>query len=330
MRKVISLGVVVAVALATGCGRNKTLVRVGGEAITESDLSVLGEVNPRLKPRLATPVGKQKILENYVEQTLFYREATRRGIDRQGLTKEKLNLYKKIIIAQALLDDELNKKVKEYYDNHKDEFERVKVSHLLIRTVTAGAEGNPKAKQKQPVVKRSEAEAQRLITKVQERLKKGEDFFKVAAELSEDDQTKKNEGSLGYVTIHDKRLERWGWLPLAEHAFAMNEGDVSEPIKTKDGFHIVKVVEGKKLQPVEESDPGIRFRIQPDIRTALLEELKKKYKVVYAEPKESAASMAPAAVQEGGAPEVPAQVPAVPAPAVPGPVAPGPAAPKTP
>lgn len=281
-------------------GGGKTIVKVGGSKITEGDLETLARVNPRLKPRLATPAGKDKVVENYVEQEMLYQESVSRGLNRSKDLKDKIALYEKILVAQALLDDELGKKVKEYYENHKDEFERVKVSHILIKTVGAektDAKEQPKDKKKPtpPAPKHSEAEALKLAQAALDRVAKGEDFTKVAKEVSEDERTKPTGGDLGYITLKDKRLERWGWLPLAEKAFSMKAGEVSEPIKGKDGYHVLKVVEEKKLQPFEEAEAGIKFRLQAEIRTQLLEGLKKKYKVTYAEKETKAPATAPAA-----------------------------------
>lgn len=300
---------VVAILILTGCEKSPTLAKVGKKTITEKEMTILAEVNPRLKPRMATPIGKKKIVENYVEQTLLYEEAKKRGIHRSDKTKQKLNLYEKIIIAQAVLDDELDRQIKEYYENHRDEFERLKLSHILIRTSEEESGAKKKGPSK-PAQKKTEDAAKKLIAKAKERIDKGEDFGKVAAELSEDPQSKASQGGLGYITIHDKRLERTGWLPLAEQAFALKEGEVAGPIQTKDGFHLIKVIEAKKLQPFEEAEMGVRFRLQSDVRTKFLADLKKKYKVEYIEEKKEEASK-PA---EGTAAE-------------PTPVAPGPAAP---
>lgn len=280
------------VSLLGGCkGKGPALARVGSSAITDGDLDALARVNPRLKPRLSTPAGKQKILENYVEQELMYQESLRRALDRNAAVKEKLELYDKIIIAQALLDDELDVRVREYYNNHKDEFERVRISHIFVASSVASSSPADKQKteaekgRKKPAeksAKRSEAEALKAIGEAKARLARGEDFGKAVKEVSEDDKTKENQGDLGYTTIHDKRLERLGWLPLAEKAFALKPGEVSDPIKTADGYHLVKVTEEKKVQSFEEADPSIRFRLQSDIRTDLIESLKKRYKVEYA------------------------------------------------
>lgn len=305
--------------LSAACDKKgSALVKVGRESITEADLDLLTRVNPRLKARLATPAGKQKVLENYVDQELLYLESASRGLHRTKNVKDKLQLYEKIIVAQALLDDELDRKVKEYFDNHRDEFERVKISHILIRSAAPEEKKEEKKettkpagkdKKKEKPVKRTEAEGLKLIEQVRERLAKGEDFSKVAKEASEDERTKNAGGDLGFITLRDKRLERWGWLPLAEKAFAMKAGETSDAIKTKEGFHIIKVTEEKKLQPFEEAEAGIKFRLQADIRQQLLDGLKKKYKVEYAK-----AEGGPPQPATGGGPET---APAVPEPAPP-------------
>jgi len=310
----------------------EALVKVGRAQISDADLETLARVNPRLKPRLATPQGRQKVLENYVEQEILYQESVNRGLNRSQDLKDKISLYEKILVAQALLDSELDKKVKEYYDNNKAEFERVKVSHILVRAsaAEAPAEADPKkkdAKKATPATaKRSEADALKLAQSIHERLVKGEDFGKVAKETSEDERTKSAMGDLGFITIKDRRLERWGWLALAEKAFGMKAGEISDPIKTPDGFHIIKVTEEKKQQPLEEAEAGIKFRLQADIRTGLLDDLKKKYKVEYLSKAEGEKPASPAAA--AGA--TPTAEPAVAAPApeaVPGAAETPPAAP---
>lgn len=282
-------------------GGGKSLVKVGSSSITEGDLDTLARVNPRLKPRLSTPAGREKVLENYVEQEMLYQESVNRGLNRSRDVKDKIALYEKILVAQALLDNELDKKVKEYFDNHKDEFERVKISHILIRTTPAetpkepespGSKDGKKAAKKPEAPQskaRSDQEALKIIQGIKDRIAKGEDFGKIAKELSEDDRTKAGMGDLGYITLKDKRLERSGWLPLGEKAFAMKAGEVSDSIKTKDGYHMVKLTEEKKMQSYDEAEAGIKFRLQADIRTQLLDGLKKKYKVEYAASEKPAA-----------------------------------------
>ncbi len=67
-----------------------------------------------------------------------------------------------------------------------------------------------------------------------ERLKKGEKFGKLAKELSVDSGSAKKDGNLGYFTK--------GMMvkPFEEVAFKLQIGEISEPVKTEFGYHIIK------------------------------------------------------------------------------------------
>ncbi len=308
----------------SGCkAGGKTLVRVGNENITEDDLETLARVNPRLKAQIQSPAGQKRVLDNYVDQEILFLESKRRGLGNKSDVKDKIELYTKIIIAQAVIDDELDKQARTYYEGNRDEFERAKISHIFIRTAAAEEPASPikkdpkkpepKAKKAGPV--RSDDEALKLLQTAKDRIAKGEAFDAVAKEVSEDERTQKAGGSLNYVTLHDKRLERWGWLSLTERAFTMKTGEVSEPIKTSDGYHLIKVDEEKQLRPFEESEASIRFRIQEGARNKLLEDLKKRYKVQYAAgstPETRPVSPAAPAGEPNTAPAAPESAPAAP------------------
>ena len=78
------------------------------------------------------------------------------------------------------------------------------------------------------VVKQSESLA------IVERLKNGEKFGKLAKELSIDSGSGKKDGNLGYFTK--------GMMvkPFEEVAFKLQIGEISDPIKTEFGYHIIK------------------------------------------------------------------------------------------
>ncbi|MBI1909281.1 MAG: peptidylprolyl isomerase [Deltaproteobacteria bacterium] len=275
----------VLLVLFAGChSKGRTLVKVGGEEITEADLDKIVRANPRLKGRMSSPEGKQKLLENYVEQILLYQEGLRRNLQRDEATRDRIDLYKKMIVAQAALDNELDKKVRDYYDNHKDEFERLKLSHIYVSFTTKGEEAAAK-KAKKTI--RTAEQALAIVQKLKERLGKGEAFEKVAEQASEDERTKKIGGTLGYVTLSDKRLEGWGWSGLIEKALLLKEGELSDPITSKNGVHLIKVLEEKKMEPLDQAEARIRFRIQGTVRDELLADLKKKTRVKYLPDKET-------------------------------------------
>ena len=84
----------------------KPLVRVGGEKIHEGYLELIKRVNPGIAAQLEAPGGKKRILDNIIEQEMLYQESVDRGVDKLPKVQEKIALFKRAIIAQALMDEE--------------------------------------------------------------------------------------------------------------------------------------------------------------------------------------------------------------------------------
>lgn len=84
--------------------------------------------------------------------------------------------------------------------------------------------------------------------KVVERLKAGEDFAKVAGEVSKDPGSGKEGGDLGFFT-KDKMVK-----PFADAAFSLKAGEVSAPVKSDFGWHVIKLEEkrNKPIPPLDE------------------------------------------------------------------------------
>lgn len=109
---------------------------------------------------------------------------------------------------------------------------------------------------------------------VAERLKKGEDFAKVAAELSKDPGSGKEGGSLGWFSKERMVPE------FAEAAFRLEKGQVSEPVKSQFGWHVIKLEDrrSKPLPAFDEVKPQIdqylERKAQQDTILALRENAK--------------------------------------------------------
>lgn len=285
-----SLALIGAVASVIGCGGGtfghgggKALVTINGKTITEGDLEFLGTINPRLKAQASNPFGQKQIVDNLVEQELLYQESVRRGLDKDAKVKTKADLYRRIIVAQAALDNELEGTAERYYNEHKAEFEKVELAHILIRFKGAGGESAKGAAKEKDTATRPEAQAVSLANDLKERLTKGEDFAKVAKEASEDPGSKNAGGLLGKVWKGEQRLERRGYGPLLEKAFTMKVGEVAGPIKTEEGYHLITLTKGIEQQPLDEARQSILFKVQGDVRGKFLADLKQKAKIEYAE-----------------------------------------------
>jgi peptidyl-prolyl cis-trans isomerase C len=83
--------------------------------------------------------------------------------------------------------------------------------------------------------------------KIAARIKGGEDFAKIAAEVSKDPGSKTEGGDLGWFT--QERMVK----PFADAAFKLAPGQVSDPVKTQFGWHVLRVEE-KRTKPVPTFD----------------------------------------------------------------------------
>lgn len=267
--------VLIAVVSFFGCSGGKkgtVLVTVGGEKITEGDLAMLPAVNPRLKDELATEFGRKKLLDNLVEQELLYQASLSEGLDKNTDLKNRLDILKKIIISQAYLDKALKERARKVYEGNKAEFEKIKLSHIYIPFKTDDADKS---------VKRDEKQALDLANKAKARIEGGEKFEDVAIQVSEDTMTSKRGGDLGFASRNEPRLVRRGFGSLLEKAFAMKVGEISGPMKTEKGYHIIILTQGAEVQPFEAAEQVILTKIRASARNEILNELKEKYKVSY-------------------------------------------------
>jgi peptidyl-prolyl cis-trans isomerase C len=134
---------------------------------------------------------------------------------------------------EALTDEAMHKVYDEALKQISEEKE-VHARHILFRAPA----GDEKASK----------EAEDKIKAVIVRLKKGEDFAKVAAEVTEDPSGKANGGDLGFFTKEQMVPE------FSEAAFKLEDGQISEPVKTQFGWHVIKVEEKRTKQPPKFED----------------------------------------------------------------------------
>ena len=145
--------------------------------------------------------------------------------------------------APAVTDAE----VEAYYKEHAAEFEeprRVRVAHVLVRVPPVGgsdAENAAKAK----------------VEDVIKRARGGEDFAKLAREISEDKASAAQGGDIGLVGPGELVA------PFEQAAFALKKGEISEPVRTPFGYHAIRVLdvrEGGKT-PLKDATAKIREQL---------------------------------------------------------------------
>jgi len=284
---VVVLALVVSIFSACGGGSSsgKVVVDINGNKITQGDLDLLGDINPRIKAQLLSPIGRKGVIENLVEQELLYQEAIKQGLNRDSEVKAKIDLYRKVIIAQSLVESDLKKAAKKYYDEHPEEFKKLKMSQIMIKYESPEEIKKAKKSAKGPKI-HTEQEALKIIEGLKAKIDAGEDFAKIARENSEDVATRSKGGDMGMVSKDDQRLAGRGMAPLVDKAFEMSVDQVSGPIKTAKGYHLIMVTKAAEVEDFSDAEQSILFKMRGDSKNDLLTKLKKDATIVYSEEEE--------------------------------------------
>ena len=194
------------------------LVAKAAASETVSDEDVTAEI-AKLKKQFPTEEAFEAQLKEAGQSPDKLKTALRTMLQQQRWMQSQIKDGDKITDADA----------KKFYDTNTEEFknpETVKASHILFMVNKDDSE---------EVVKQKEAAAKKAAA----RAKKGEDFSKLAKELSEEPGAKESGGDLGFFA-KDRMVPEF-----AEAAFSQKPGTISDPVKTQFGWHVIKVTEKK-------------------------------------------------------------------------------------
>jgi len=236
-----------------------TLVTVNGNAITQDMVDTMIEQMPaQMRQQLEMTGQMSQLQEQLVMGELLYREAIKRNLHTQPEVQNTIALASRSALAQGLIEAVVKErtteeKVSGYYTDHKVQFARpqVKASHILVKD-------------------------EALIKEIKTKLDAGGDFSALAKAHSMDPGSKDDGGSLGWF----KKADMVG--PFAEAAFVADKGTVTEPVKTRFGFHIIKVEDKRDEIPLDEVREQIEGALGNELAQAYLEELKSSATIVEA------------------------------------------------
>lgn len=137
--------------------------------------------------------------------------------------------------------------IKQYYEDNKDQFAKRDASHILVAD-------------------------EKTAKEVKEKLNNGEDFAALAKEYSTDTANAANGGELGTFSRGQMVKE------FEDAAFALKEGEISEPIKTQFGYHIIKL--NKVADSIEDNKEAIIKALNDKKYADYIKELNEKANVV--------------------------------------------------
>ncbi|MGE6551057.1 peptidylprolyl isomerase PrsA [Bacillus mycoides] len=251
-KKKLFMGTIIAcVALtlsACGSSENVATSKVGN--VTEKELS----------KELRQTYGKSTLSQMMLNKALLdkYKVSDEEAKKQVEAAKEQMGDKFKVTLEQVGLknEDELKERMKpeialekairatvtdkDVKDNHKPE---MKVSHILVKD-------------------------EKTAKEVKEKINNGEDFTALAKQYSEDTGSKEQGGEIAGFAPGQTVKE------FEEAAYKLDAGQVSEPIKTSYGYHIIKVTDKKELKPFDE----VKDTIRKDLEQQRLQDATGKWK----------------------------------------------------
>jgi len=195
---------------------NKILITVDGQNVSTGEFI-------RMYKKSYDPKNI-KDLDSYLDQYVIFRlkveDAIHEGLDTTKAFRIELQGYRTQLAKNYLTDNDVREKLlKQAYQRSLIELNGW---HILIN---CPPEASPEDTLK----------AWKKARDVRERIRLGEPFEQVARGTSDDPSVKTNGGNLGYFTVFQMIM------PFEDAAYSLKKGEVSEPVRTPYGYHIIKI-----------------------------------------------------------------------------------------
>jgi len=247
-------------ALAAG---SDVVATVNGKTITEADVSVLKELMGSALKKVPDANRRQMLVNILVQTQVLADVAEKAGLDQTPDFKRRLAWFRMQALRNAYVRKEVDSKitdadVKARYEEMVKQVKpkvEIRASHILVK---------------------SEAEAKQIIAQ----LDKGADFATLAKEKSIG-PSKSHGGDLGF-------FGKGRMVPeFDKAAFALKVGEYSkQPVKTQFGWHVIKVVDERKVAPptFDQVKEGLRQRMQAVELRKVVQDLESKAKIEMKQP----------------------------------------------
>lgn len=228
LRKTVFISFLSMTALFVAAQDKKaTLFTVAGQPVSVGDFEYVYTKNNINNQADYSEKSLRDYLNLYENFRLKVKEAEAMKLDTIASLKNELEGYRKQLAKSYLTDKEISDQlIREAYDHLSKEID---VSHILVRL---DENANPA----------DTAAAYKKIMDIKKRLNKGEDFGTLAIQFSEDPSAKQNKGDIGYFTAF------MTVYPFEAAAYQLKPGEVSNPVRTQFGYHLIKMNNMRKAQ----------------------------------------------------------------------------------
>ncbi|PID93643.1 MAG: hypothetical protein CSA95_06955 [Bacteroidetes bacterium] len=233
IHRIVALVAILWGGLAFAQDNNPVILTIGDESVTKNEFVAVYQKN-NMDGEAMDQKSVAEYLDLYVKFKLKVAEAKALGMDTIPSFVSELEGYREQLAKSYLIDEETNKQlIEEAYQRQQED---LRASHILIRLDKNAAPKDTLA-------------AYHKIVGIRKRILAGEDFATVAMQVSEDPSAKDretkgrtipgNKGDLGYFTVFDMVY------PFETAAYQTAIGEISEPVRTDFGYHLLKVTHRK-------------------------------------------------------------------------------------
>lgn len=242
------------------------VLRVGEQSFTRQQFeNLILALPPQLQAAARGP-QKREFARQIAELFAVAGEAEKRKLDAQPEMQMRLKYQRDNVLAGFLYQQMVQEaqvdpaQVEKYYSENKDSFEEVTARHILVRFKGSQVPARKDAPEL------SEEEALAKATKLKARLAAGEKFEELAKTESDDTGSGQGGGSLG-------TFGKGQMIPEFENvAFTQAIGQVSDPVKTAFGYHLI-LVEDRKSKTLAEVKDEIAEQLKPTVAREQLKAL---------------------------------------------------------
>jgi peptidyl-prolyl cis-trans isomerase C len=251
------LSALLAIAAGAQASDDKSAALVNGVSIPQSRIDMRVKAAAQ-QGQPDTPEIRKAIREDLINLELISQAAVKNGLDKQSETAQQLELARQSVLAGAF--------VQEFAKNHPIGDDVLKQDYETLKKRV----GNKEYKLSHVLVE-SEDEAKKVAAE----LKKGGKFAKIAKANSKDPGSKDNGGDLGWA-VPSSFVQ-----PFGEAVLKLSKGQISAPVQTQFGWHIIKLEDTRELKvpSYEEMKPNLEKRKQQEAIQKAVDDLRSKAKI---------------------------------------------------
>ncbi len=233
------------------------LASVGNKQITIEDIkSRHKDLLPAQKDYLnKNEKAKANLLKNSIKEEILVQKALEKKIDQDPAFLARMAQIRRAILTQTLIQKEIepklaDKNIRRFYNKNKRLYrtDKVRAIHILLPTKEAANE----------------------VYKLARKTKTDDAFKELARKHSKDPSVARNLGDLNFFEYGQMVPE------FSKVAFALKKGQISQPVKTSFGYHIIKMIDTKKGK--RSKFKTVKNKVKSDLNRSLIKKLIDKFK----------------------------------------------------